>query len=424
MFLMPFLMVSCKRNIRFFPVEGDLINRFLGFCEPVERGVTGYIQCIQEAIKAVQSWNDLMKVVSSIVTDGESLNSGERNGLWKKEKALHDSSHGPLLKIWCAAHRSNLAYKDVSNSVIEVKLFTSDVVSIGSYFHVSRVRTHELKEAAASKGLSEPLHWPDFKEVRFAEFSHQLFAVFLRNYRSCIYYREKGNDAESAGFLRKWKNKDRVLTVCVLADVTYLLKGLQKSLQKDTCVLSDLPNLKARTISELEELQDQPLTGGWEETFLSKLDDQNKFFDIERQESARRTSLHNLYVPDSHSFAAASLRNFLEDRLTMDDGLAEAVETLKPEKFSNLSWDKMKGVQQVLLPDIELREVSHSLRSVADVVKGYTKNCTQSQLMKRIILQNDQDYQPAIVALARIIAAKPHSMMLKELCQATTLSSQ
>lgn len=74
-------------------------------------------------------------------------------------------------------------------------------MSVGSYFHVSGVRTHELKEAATSNGLSEPHPWPDFKEVRFAEFSHQLFAVFLRNYHSCIYYWEKGYDVESAGFL-------------------------------------------------------------------------------------------------------------------------------------------------------------------------------------------------------------------------------
>ena len=56
------------------------------------------MQCVQEATKAVQPWNDLMKVTSSIVTDGESLNSGDCSGLWKKleeEKALHDSSHGP-----------------------------------------------------------------------------------------------------------------------------------------------------------------------------------------------------------------------------------------------------------------------------------------------------------------------------------------
>ena len=71
---------------------------------------------------------------------------------------------------------------------------------------------------------------------------------------------EKGYDVESAGFLRKWKNKDRPLIVCVLADVTYLLKGLQKKLQKDTCVLSDFSNLKAKNIGQLEELQNEPLT--------------------------------------------------------------------------------------------------------------------------------------------------------------------
>ena len=144
---------------------------------------------------------------------------------------------------------------------------------------------HELKEAAVSNGLSEPLPWPDFKEVLFAEFSHHLFAVFLRNYRSCICYWEKGNGQESGGFLKKWKNKDRILTVCILTDVTYILKRLQKNLQKYTCVLSDLPKLKERTIRELESLQAEPSTGGWEEAFVSKVDSENRFFGIDLQDS-------------------------------------------------------------------------------------------------------------------------------------------
>ena len=94
----------------------------------------------------------------------------------------------------------------------------------------------------------------------------------------------------------------------------------------------------------------------------------------------------------------------------MDDVVAEAVETLKPENFSSLSKDKIKRVQQVILPDMKLREVSRSLRTVADAVQGYEQNCTQFQLMKCLILHNHLDYQPAIVALARVIAVKPHSM--------------
>ena len=151
------------------------------------------------------------------------------------------------------------------------------------------------------------------------------------------------------------------------------------------------------------------------------------FFGIELQESVRRTNSHNLYVPDCRAFAAvrveiiSSLRNFLEDCLIMDDGIAEAVETLKPEKFANLSNDKIKAVQQVLLPDFELREVSHSLRTVSDVVQGYTEGITQFQLLNRLILQKDPDYEPTIVALARVIAAKPHSMDVERIVSSYNL---
>ena len=42
-----------------------------------------------------------------------------------------------------------------------------------------------------------------------------------------------------------------------------------------------------------------------------------------------------------------SLINFLDSRLTMDDGIAEAVETLEPENLSKLSNDKINIGQQV-----------------------------------------------------------------------------
>ena len=104
----------------------------------------------------------------------------------EQETSAADLSNVPLLKIWHAAHRSNLAYKDFTKSVSEVKIIVSDVVSIGRYFYVSGVRTHNVYSR-----VKWTLHWPDLKEVRFAEFSHHLFAVFLHNYRSCIYYWEK-----------------------------------------------------------------------------------------------------------------------------------------------------------------------------------------------------------------------------------------
>ena len=63
----------------------------------------------------------------SIVTDGENLNSGDRNGLWKKmeeEKNFHDSNHSPLLKIYCILHGQIKGF----NSSITTILF-----EVGSY---------------------------------------------------------------------------------------------------------------------------------------------------------------------------------------------------------------------------------------------------------------------------------------------------
>ena len=66
-------------------------------------------------------------------------------------------------------------------------------------------------------------------------------------------------------------------------------------------MLSELWKLKVRTIKELESLKDESLTGGWEEVFISKIDSENKFYDIQLNESRRRTGSVNLYDPDRRS---------------------------------------------------------------------------------------------------------------------------
>ena len=101
-------------------LQGDVIQQFLGFNEPNKHGITGYLQSVKDASQSILQWSKVIKVISSIVTDGESLNSGDYNGLWRKleeEKRIHNHSNQPLLKVWCATHWSNVAYKDVSLSV-------------------------------------------------------------------------------------------------------------------------------------------------------------------------------------------------------------------------------------------------------------------------------------------------------------------
>ena len=88
----------------------------MGFSEPEESGISGCLSSVHAACEPVIPWENLMNEISSVIPDGESLNTGERNGLWKKlsdENKKH--SFGTLINVWCAAHRSNLAYKDGKN---------------------------------------------------------------------------------------------------------------------------------------------------------------------------------------------------------------------------------------------------------------------------------------------------------------------
>ena len=198
-------------------------------------------------------------------------------------------------------------------------------------------------------------------------------------------------------------------------------------MQKGTCNLGDLRTLKERTIKELESLRDESLTGGWEESFDSKIDSGIFFNCIQLEESRQRTSPVNLYVPDGRSFTAIrteiieSLRNFLDERLSIEDKVMDVVEVLSPQNLSKLTKENVKSVHQLLLPDFELREVSRSLSIVADSINGAKSISTHFQLMQWLILLDDDECKPAMVGLARIVAAKPHLMDVERLVSSYNL---
>jgi len=50
------------------------------------------------------------------------------------ENTEDETSIPPLMTIWCAAHRSNLAWKSVSESVRELKHIVIELVAISSFY--------------------------------------------------------------------------------------------------------------------------------------------------------------------------------------------------------------------------------------------------------------------------------------------------
>lgn len=130
--------------------EGELETLFLGVGAQSQRGATGLFNAIQEIINA--AGEDLfLKVVhkmSSIVTDGASVNIGERSGLWKliDDYAKEHKVLQNIMKIWCAAHRSDLSVKDLKKAVKELPYILGYLKKLSSFIRKSSMRFASLCE--------------------------------------------------------------------------------------------------------------------------------------------------------------------------------------------------------------------------------------------------------------------------------------
>lgn len=61
--------------------DATCANLFLGFGTPKDSGGSHYLRCLQDIPTKILSWEELFSLVSSAVTDVESLNSGHLTGL-------------------------------------------------------------------------------------------------------------------------------------------------------------------------------------------------------------------------------------------------------------------------------------------------------------------------------------------------------
>ena len=114
--------------------------------------------------------------ISGIATDGEAANTGCHSGLWIQECNLS------LLTYWCSCHRAGLAFKAIMNSVPELSVLVRDVAALSTFYRVSAVRVKDLSSAASTcVPPIQPQHWPQYKDVRMVEFTHQLLRLFAHN---------------------------------------------------------------------------------------------------------------------------------------------------------------------------------------------------------------------------------------------------
>lgn len=315
-------------------VMGKLINSdgspelvFLGVGEQKERGAKGLMAAVDDALRTVVGDPDtIYRKMSSICTDGANINVGEKNSLWTllTKRCNAAGSKIPLLKLWCAAHRSELAWKKASKSNGEVSKALSVMSSIASYFHTSSIRSSGLKKIASEHGL-KLISLPKLFEIRWTQFTFQLLRGIVVSWKALtMYFGENILDSACAGYRKYLTNYDNLQLIAFLADLLFSYMRFQKNMQGNKLTVISMKKYVTGMISSLSE--GAILPGGFEAKLKESLkkDKNGSMFvkDVEvRLLSAAQRAISVKPFVQVRASILVSLKEFLEARFESDEAL-------------------------------------------------------------------------------------------------------
>lgn len=395
-------------------LDGSSELIFIGIAQQTERKAIGLKNATMKAIETIivdKNKGDFLRKVSSICTDGTNVNIGEKNSLWVllDDEMEKIESEIPLIKIWCAVHRSELAWKDTDQKVSQVNKVFSVLSKISTHFHQSGLRTAELEKVAKENGL-KICRIPQVFTVRWCEFSFNLLRSILISWKAIVLYcKEHPKEAEPAGFLRYLTTIENLKLIAFLADVLFTYQRFQKKIQSDRLTIISLMSNVASTINSLEKMESTPLIGGFERNLAAQISTEpsggKKLKEIKLLES-QPTRFEATNVHEVRKQTLQSLRNFLENRFEADDVFLKMIEPL----INFNSTANIEIIHTTVAPDLSLPNLSLQFDDIVSVRKEY-ESLSLSEVIVRLCKTSEsrENYKELITVLARIAACTPHS---------------
>ena len=410
--------------------NGESDQVFLGLAEPQQRGAKGMIDALKEGLQNAfgEDAKKILQTASSVVTDGASVNIGEKNGLWTmlttEINSMSDNQTSkPFLKIWCGVHRAQLAWHSVTDTVVEVKYLFQNLANLVTYFHSSGVRTRELKQLAEENNF-QLLHLPSTYEVRWTQFSYTLVNAVLVSWQALASYLRQAQEKSANGHFQFITNYSNLKLLTFLADILFVFARFQQRLQRDSTTLIDMHEAVNNVQTVIASLRDKPLLGGWQETFLQSLHESEgkpNLKGFELLNPAKRRLEHHRFVTDKRDIDAVcnevveSLNEFLRQRFAVD-----SVITTKLYNFVHFNLEKVdiRSVHASVGPDLDLSTVSLEYQELASQQKF---TCLRLNEMVKTLSNAKKGYSNVCTMLARILAAKPHSADVERCISANNL---
>lgn len=424
--------------------EGKLRTIFMGIGQQTKSGATGLHQTIKDTLETHGSgcYAKCLRKMSSFVTDGASINVGEHKGLWRlldDDAKLHGATQN-ILKIWCAAHRSDLTVKDLNKSVEEVPQIIRRLASMASFIRRSHIRVEMLKSIAEANGF-EYIHLPRTYEVRWAEFTSNLINAVLRSWncivvflRECALLNGTHDDAIEAESHRRFLTDLETLEMLsFLGDIYIKMTIFQKKLQADDLNIILLNRYVDETVSELKDLHEHTVPAGWEEALTRQLenvaDNPNQFLkgiELNVGHANRFNAARQCIQNTRKSFAnlRRTILNKLVDsiavRFSTDEDMYSILNPFVSFDRSSCSINIMRKVHALLAPDIDLALLCSQFNDISGNLQ--LKKMPNKKLIKHLAEHDStSSYLEILTVMARLLAATPHSADVERTISANNL---
>lgn len=398
---------------------------FLGVKVQTERLAAGLFKTVIGAMEDMFGYdfvyNVILMKVSSICTDGTNVNSGDEGGIWKylEDEMIKIGSKIPLVKIWCAAHRADLVFDDLSKTTPEAKKILDILSSIASYFHVSAIRTAELLKIAAEIGI-KLLSMPKLFSIRWTQFTFQLVRSISVNWRALVLYFARDKDAQAQGFHTYLTNAQNVRKIAFFADVLFIFQRFQKKMQSNSLTLLKMSADVKKVIASLENLKNQSIPGGVDDKLAAKIvTERDKQFlngvELVTVRTGRRAAESN--IDSFKKTVIDSLTAFLRERLQFrDEELLMRLDALL--KFDNP--DAVKKVHELVGHDLDLASLYLQYSDLCEEEK--TTEMPLDKMVKHLAApERIVHFREITTILARILACTPHSADVERCISANNL---
>lgn len=413
--------------------DGKLESLFMGVGQQHSRGAAGLYETMKTTIEAIapRFYETTVKKMSSFVTDGASINTGDKSGLWSRldaDKASIDGTH-KILKIWCAAHRSDLIVKDLGDNVKEFQTVTKMCSNTASHFNRSPMRASDLKEISVKYGI-KLMSLPTMYEVRWCEYTHQLLHGILLSWECIVRYFAEVSDPTGKAYGNYLLNYNHLKMVAFMTDLLLVFKILQQRLQSDHLNPVSMQTHVATFKNTIGLLKNNtPLLGGWEERLLLEIQIENVSSDD--GEIEEKMKWHGIELDVEYIEKRGAARRIRNNDFVRAEILNEVI------RLTDHRFEENEALFQTLSPFINLR-ADTDIKRVHDLIGSdlelvllniqFNELCRSSELKRLNIYQiishlaaNFDSFETLLTAFARIAAATPHSADVERSISANNL---